>query len=73
MKDIKKEALELKTNDALDLLNFINNVISQTHTGETRVMIEMPEDLSDLCEDELCPLTYAWYDELNDIIRISFE
>lgn len=65
--------LEIRSNNAEDFVDFINMILNETYTGQTAIVVETPSDLSTLCADEVCPMTYAWYDEENDTIRISFE
>lgn len=64
---------DYRGNDAIEFINYLLKVTAGANTGNTTVTVETPSDTSALCPDELCPVASAWYDELQDTVRISFE
>lgn len=64
--------IETKSNLATDLAALLDEAVHSEHNpchadGEpTRVMIELPND-------ECVPVSYAWYDKENNIVRLSYD
>lgn len=64
--DYKERNIDMEGNSANDLLRMVSSAMIQAESEETRIMVEKPDG-------ELVPVSYVWYDRLQDIIRICYE
>ena len=64
--DYKEKNIDMEENSARDLQHLVSNALVQPESNDTRVMVEKPDG-------ELVPVSYVWYDRLQDIIRICYE
>lgn len=62
------DCLDTHSNELSEFARFISKVllVDKDTPDETGVMIEMPDG-------EVVPVSYAWYDSLRNMVRISFE
>lgn len=58
--------IDMEENSAKDLRLLISKALNQPESEDTRIMVEKPDG-------ELIPVSYVWYDRLQDIIRICYE
>jgi hypothetical protein len=56
----------MEGNSARDLQRLISMTLVQPESNDTRIMVEKPDG-------ELVPVSYVWYDRMQDIIRICYE
>ena len=64
--DYKEKNIDMEENSANDLQRLISMTLVQPESNDTRIMVEKPDG-------ELVPVSYAWYDRMQDIIRICYE
>ena len=64
--DYKERNIDMEGNSANDLLRMVSSAMIQAESEETRIMVEKPDG-------EVVPVSYVWYDRLQDIIRICYE
>ena len=64
--DYKEKNIDMEGNSANDLLRTVSSAMIQAESEDTRIMVEKPDG-------ELVPVSYVWYDRLQDIIRICYE
>lgn len=64
--DYKEKNIDMEENSAKDLLHLVSTSLIQPESDDTRIMVEKPDG-------ELIPVSYVWYDRLQDIIRICYE
>ena len=58
--------IDMQGNSAVDFSHFLNKALIQPEINDPRIMVEKPDG-------ELVPVSYVWYDRLQDIIRICYE
>ena len=63
---------DIEDNHAEVVYRFLGDVLSKAD-DDVYVVVDMPESFDGIEPNETLPMTYAWYDELNNTIRISFE
>ena len=66
MKEYKEKNIDMEENSARDLQHLVSTALNQPESEDTRVMVEKPDG-------ELVPVSYVWYDRLQDVIRICYE
>ena len=64
--DYKEKNIDMEGNSANDLLRMVSSAMILAESEDTRIMVEKPDG-------ELVPVSYVWYDRLQDIIRICYE
>ena len=64
--DYKEKNIDMEENSAIDLQRLISMTLVQPESNDTRIMVEKPDG-------ELVPVSYVWYDRMQDIIRICYE
>lgn len=64
--DYKEKNIDMEGNSARDLQRLISMTLVQPESNDTRIMVEKPDG-------ELVPVSYVWYDRMQDIIRICYE
>ena len=64
--DYKEKNIDMEENSARDLLHLVSTALNQPESEDTRVMVELPDG-------QLVPVSYVWYDCLQDVIRICYE
>jgi hypothetical protein len=64
--DYKEKNIDMEENSAIDLQRLISMALVQPESNDTRIMVEKPDG-------ELVPVSYVWYDRMQDIIRICYE
>ena len=64
--DYKEKNIDMEENSARDLQRLISMTFVQPESEDTRIMVEKPDG-------ELAPVSYVWYDRMQDIIRICYE
>ena len=64
--DYKEKNIDMEENSAKDLQRLISMTLVQPESNDTRIMVEKPDG-------ELVPVSYVWYDRMQDIIRICYE
>lgn len=64
--DYNEKNIDMEGNSANDLLHILAIATVQAESEDTRIMVEKPDG-------ELVPVSYVWYDHMQDIIRICYE
>ena len=64
--DYKEKNIDMEENSARDLQHLVSTALNQPESEDTRVMVELPDG-------QLVPVSYVWYDCLQDVIRICYE
>jgi len=64
--DYKEKNIDMEENSARDLQRLISMTLVQPESNDTRIVVEKPDG-------ELVPVSYVWYDRMQDIIRICYE